>query len=84
MVSHSNGVSITISCQRLEALCRALGIYIDEDGKRHFALSDEIKPFTFRFKKAEEWASNAEEEDKSSPTSFSSSSLVRIFSKCCI
>ncbi|KAJ7975429.1 Kunitz type trypsin inhibitor / miraculin [Quillaja saponaria] len=35
-------------------LCRALGIYIDEDGKRHLALSDEIKPFTFRFKKAEE------------------------------
>ncbi|KAJ7975431.1 Kunitz type trypsin inhibitor / miraculin [Quillaja saponaria] len=26
-------------------LCRALGIYIDEDGKRHLALSDEIKPF---------------------------------------
>ncbi|KAJ7975437.1 Kunitz-type trypsin inhibitor [Quillaja saponaria] len=65
-------------------LCRALGIYIDEDGKRHLALSDEIKPFTFRFKKAEEWASNAEEEDKNSPTSFFSSSLVRIFSKCCI
>ncbi|KAJ7970145.1 Kunitz type trypsin inhibitor / miraculin [Quillaja saponaria] len=37
---------------RCQTLCRELGIYIDESGKRHLALSDKIPPFSVMFKRA--------------------------------
>ncbi|KAJ7961705.1 Kunitz type trypsin inhibitor / miraculin, partial [Quillaja saponaria] len=34
-------------------ICKDLGIYVDEEGKRHLALGDEIPPLTVMFKRAE-------------------------------
>ncbi|KAJ7970144.1 Kunitz type trypsin inhibitor / miraculin [Quillaja saponaria] len=38
-------------CESCKVLCDNLGIFIDEDGKRHLALADSLKPFKVFFQK---------------------------------
>ncbi|KAI4351997.1 hypothetical protein L6164_006290 [Bauhinia variegata] len=45
-------LSFCPSVCKCQTLCRSLGIYIGDDGKRHLALSDKVSPFRVMFKRA--------------------------------
>ncbi|OIW12006.1 hypothetical protein TanjilG_16117 [Lupinus angustifolius] len=45
-------LSFCPSVCKCQTLCRSLGIYIDDDGNKHLALSDKVPPFRVMFKRA--------------------------------
>ncbi|KAI4297207.1 hypothetical protein L6164_037102 [Bauhinia variegata] len=51
-------ISFCPTVSEAQTLCRQLGIYTDENGQRHLALSDDIPPFRVVFQRATDLSSS--------------------------